>query len=226
MSESQKFPLPGARQENIEEALGILWHRKETGEALTQDLRRELDETVASGAYALLLEEGHVTEESGRPALTPSGETLGRDLTRRLRLAERLLTDVLSLDRGAVDPNACRLEHIISPEVTASICTLLGHPSECPHGLRIPPGDCCAAERTRLEPIVTSLDRLAPGDGGKVAYVRLADHPELHKLFSLGIIPGSFLTVHQTVPAFVVEAGETQIALEESVAANIFVRRI
>jgi DtxR family Mn-dependent transcriptional regulator len=38
---------------------------------------------------------------------------------------------------------ACRMEHIIDPEVTDSICSFLGHPRRCPHGKSIPTGDCC-----------------------------------------------------------------------------------
>jgi len=35
------------------------------------------------------------------------------------------------------------MEHIIDPEVTASICSFLGHPRKCPHGKPIPSGNCC-----------------------------------------------------------------------------------
>ena len=38
---------------------------------------------------------------------------------------------------------ACKFEHIISPELDERICSFLGHPKTCPHGNPIPPGDCC-----------------------------------------------------------------------------------
>jgi hypothetical protein len=63
---------------------------------------------------------------------------------RRHRLAERLFMDVLSIrDEGEIESSACKFEHILSPEVTDRICTLLGHPLACPHGSPIPQGDCC-----------------------------------------------------------------------------------
>jgi DtxR family Mn-dependent transcriptional regulator len=67
-----------------------------------------------------------------------------RIVIRRHRLAERLFIDVLSIrDEHEVEESACKFEHILSPEVTDSMCALLGHPTECPHGSPIPPGECC-----------------------------------------------------------------------------------
>jgi len=42
-----------------------------------------------------------------------------------------------------IEQQACKFEHILSPEATDKICTFLGHPRTCPHGAPIPPGVCC-----------------------------------------------------------------------------------
>jgi putative ABC transport system ATP-binding protein len=76
-------------------------------------------------------------------ALTPRGETRARDVIRRKRLAERLLTDTFSIADSEADTHACKFEHIISPELDQRICTFLGHPKTCPHGNPIPVGRCC-----------------------------------------------------------------------------------
>jgi DtxR family Mn-dependent transcriptional regulator len=225
MTENKKFPIPTAEQEDIEEALGVIWHRAERGIHAKNAILPVLEEGVSGRIYDLLKQRSYVHESGGDVRLTADGESLAKDITRRHRLAERLLTDVLSLDTQAVDPNACQLEHIISPEVTESICTLLGHPVECPHGSRIPQGDCCKRAESRLEPIVVTLDKMKAGDEGKIAYLRLQDHPELHKLLSLGLIPGTQMHLHQTYPTFVLQVGENQLALEEAIARNIYIRR-
>jgi DtxR family Mn-dependent transcriptional regulator len=49
----------------------------------------------------------------------------------------------MHLPEPEVEIAACRMEHIINPEVTNSICSFLGHPKSCPHGRSIPTGDCC-----------------------------------------------------------------------------------
>jgi putative ABC transport system ATP-binding protein len=76
-------------------------------------------------------------------ALTAHGENRARDIVRRRRLAERLLTDTFSVAESEADSHACKFEHIISPELDQRICTFLGHPKTCPHGNPIPPGRCC-----------------------------------------------------------------------------------
>jgi putative ABC transport system ATP-binding protein len=81
--------------------------------------------------------------QNGEVQLTPVGSQRARDVVRRHRLAERLFKDTFSVDETEAHTQACRFEHIISPELDARICTFLGHPKTCPHGNPIPPGDCC-----------------------------------------------------------------------------------
>jgi putative ABC transport system ATP-binding protein len=98
------------------------------------DNRRTLQGMVESGLIiqcALTLE------------FTPRGRALARDLVRRRRLAEVLFSSAMHLSDPEVERAACRMEHIINPEVTNSICSFLGHPRSCPHGRAIPTGDCC-----------------------------------------------------------------------------------
>ena len=91
---------------------------------------------------------GLVTVEDGVEHFTPAGEERARNVIRRHRLAERLFMDVLSIrDEAEIESSACKFEHILSPDVTDRICTLLGHPLACPHGSPIPQGECCAEKR-------------------------------------------------------------------------------
>jgi putative ABC transport system ATP-binding protein len=98
------------------------------------DNRRTLLGMVESG---LIPAPGPILE------FTPRGRIAARDLVRRRRLAEVLFTSALHLPEPEVETVACRMEHIIDPEVTASICSFLGHPRQCPHGRPIPSGNCC-----------------------------------------------------------------------------------
>ena len=86
----------------------------------------------------------HLVElQNGEVQLTPAGAQRARDVVRRHRLAERLFKDTFSIDESEAHTQACKFEHIISPELDQRICTFLGHPKTCPHGNPIPPGDCC-----------------------------------------------------------------------------------
>ncbi|HXR16704.1 MAG TPA: ATP-binding cassette domain-containing protein [Terriglobales bacterium] len=80
--------------------------------------------------------------------LTPRGRQRAADIIRRHRLAERLFTDSLAMDSETeIEQQACKFEHILSPEATDKICAFLGHPRTCPHGAPIPPGPCCGRTR-------------------------------------------------------------------------------
>ena len=87
--------------------------------------------------------------------LTERGRQRAADIIRRHRLAERLFTDSLALEsESEIEQQACKFEHILSPEATDKICTFLGHPKTCPHGAPIPRGNCCAAQtggQTQIE---------------------------------------------------------------------------
>jgi putative ABC transport system ATP-binding protein len=87
-----------------------------------------------------------VAMQNGEVLLTPLGSQRARDVVRRHRLAERLFKDTFSVDDREAHTQACKFEHIISPELDQRICTFLGHPKTCPHGNPIPPGDCCDAK--------------------------------------------------------------------------------
>jgi putative ABC transport system ATP-binding protein len=83
----------------------------------------------------------------GEVRLTDYGRRRARDVVRRHRLAERLFKDTFSIDDSEAHNQACKFEHIISPELDQRICTFLGHPRTCPHGNPIPAGDCCNGRR-------------------------------------------------------------------------------
>jgi putative ABC transport system ATP-binding protein len=75
---------------------------------------------------------------------TPAGRQRAADVIRRHRLAERLFTQTLKVqNEEEIEQQACKFEHILSPEVTDKICAFLGHPENCPHGSPIPAGECC-----------------------------------------------------------------------------------
>jgi putative ABC transport system ATP-binding protein len=93
--------------------------------------------------------------------LTARGRRRAADIIRRHRLAERLFTDSLALDsESEIEQQACKFEHILSPEATDKICIFLGHPRTCPHGSPIPPGQCCGKELLEAGTVVGRPERI------------------------------------------------------------------
>jgi DtxR family transcriptional regulator, Mn-dependent transcriptional regulator len=215
---------------NIEEALSVIWELSETQElniGLTRDeVVRELSIKLNSDIFNQLLSFKLIENNQGTIRFTETGERLAKNIVRRQRLAERLLVDILERPKGEIDQDACEFEHIISPGVEESICILLGHPQECPHGSSIPAGKCCHRAEDTLSSIVISLDKLSTGESARVIYLLTREHPEMHRLMQFGIIPGAIIRVHQIYPTFVIQIGQTQLAMENNVAKNIFIRRV
>lgn len=73
-----------------------------------------------------------------RIVLTPEGEKLAESVVRKHRTAERFLTDILGLPWALAHHEACKWEHVLSPDVEHAITRLLGNPTTCPHGNPIP----------------------------------------------------------------------------------------
>jgi DtxR family Mn-dependent transcriptional regulator len=217
-------PLKSREEEAVEHALGVVWELRERGATAEAEVERVLGERVVEEALSSLRARG--LAEAGSPVtLTAAGEARAREVTRRHLLAERLLADLLALRGDALDASACQWEHVLSAEVTRSICILLGHPRSCPHGRAIPPGACCRGGEATLGPLLLPLDQLPPGEEARIAYLALADVGLLHRLLSLGLVPGAAVHVRGQSPACVVQVGETVVALEPELAGAVVARR-
>lgn len=222
-------------EEVIEESLEFVWTMREQND-LTVDnfikgihLRCNFSQIAgdlsAESVLNNLEKEGFIDIQDNKIKFQKKGEEIGKKIIRRHRLTERLLKDILQMTIDEIEEPACRLEYTITEGLEDSICTLLGHPSVCPHGFEIPPGKCCKDVSKVLEPIIVSLDDMESGDEGKIMYLVTKSHPRLQRLSTLGLSPGSKIKIVQTFPTFVVQIDETQIALEKSIAKDIFVRK-
>ena len=185
--------------------------------ALQPDAQEALDELAALRLIA--------SGANGRLSLSDAGRERAREIVRLHRLAERLLVDVLDLGSEPMEQEACTFEHVLSREVAESICTLLGHPTTCPHGKAIPPGDCCSRASRGVVPLVMPLTDLNCGKEARVLYISTRHHDRLDRLASMGLLPGAKLRLHQRHPSLVIQLGETTLALDESIARDIYIRQ-
>jgi DtxR family Mn-dependent transcriptional regulator len=181
---------------------------------------------AAQADLVALAAEGLLRLDGSEVALTEAGERRALDVVRRHRLTERLFKDLLAVSDATMELQACELEHILSPEATESVCTLLGHPPTCPHGKAIPPGPCCGTVQRSLRPLVTGLRHFELGATGRIVFITPKFHDRMDRLAALGVIPGCDLRLHQRSPSYVIEIGETTIALDPEIAGEIYVKRV
>lgn len=205
-----------------EEYLERLWYMKSEKKDLMDDLKSAMAENYDTEIVDELLSEDLVIvgKDNNKIVFSKKGENYARQIIRAHRIAERLIYDVLG---DEFESGACEFEHIITPELVDSICILLGHPRECPHGLPIPEGECCKVSARLIENSVIPLVELEEGQSVRVAYVSSQSDPQLHKLDSLQIRPGVHITLHQIYPSFVIECEGVYIALDKEIVSNIFV---
>jgi DtxR family transcriptional regulator, Mn-dependent transcriptional regulator len=169
-----------------------------------------------------LEEDGYVTRQGRSIELTQRGREVAVTVTRRHRLAERLLVDVIGLEWYKVHDEAGKWEHVISPDVEAKLIELLGDPATCPHGNPIP-GSAKAQGVA-----VVSLSSGTPGDA--VTLVRIAESVEhdervLRAMDEVDFIPGKSGTITEYLDdgSVVVATAKGALTLAPGIADALFV---
>lgn len=126
--------------------------------------------------------DGYVTRAMDKSlSFTPRGLEEAETITRRHRMIERFLTDVLGIPWDEVHEEAERLEHAMSPVLEERMRVAIGDATTCPHGHPIYPE---SRERGSL--------LLDVEVGAKVKVLRFENEAEelLHYLKRAGIEPG------------------------------------
>jgi DtxR family Mn-dependent transcriptional regulator len=153
--------------------------------------------------------------------LTEEGAVEGASLVRRHRLSERFLVDYLDMPWDAVHEEACKLEHVLSPEVEARLAEQLGNPLTCPHGHAIPAEDGSLPEQ-EMRP----LSQLEPGDKAVIGCIAEEKSDLLRYLSSLGLLPDTPVAVESVAPfngPLLIRVGGSQYALGREVTDKIMV---
>jgi len=198
-----------------EEILETLWRK------LTEDkIALNLDVLKDNEAFKKLIEKKFIQPDDEQ-ILTKKGLEEGKNCVRRHRLAERLLSDVLSVTGKEVHETGCELEHILHKGLEDTICTLLGHPTKCPHGKPIPRGICCEKNLKEVKKFIMSLDELTKGQKAKISYIQTEDKNLLKKIIAMGILPGLSVKLLHKFPSYVIQIGESQFAVDKDFASQI-----
>jgi DtxR family Mn-dependent transcriptional regulator len=172
--------------------------------------------------------------------LTNKGFQVAVKITRKHRLLERFLHDVLRIGKGKVHLEACEMEHALSDEAEESLCRFLNHPGKCPDDEKIIPAcslpfssceECVAVHRKGLEEVgkrnenLISICALKEGDQGRVSFIR-GEHKVLQRLLDMGLTPGTSVNIVRVAPLKgPIEVGVrgSKVALGQDIASNVFV---
>jgi DtxR family Mn-dependent transcriptional regulator len=163
--------------------------------------------TVTEMLRRMRAEDLVVTGPGREVQLTSTGRDAAEVMIRRHRLSERLLTDILGMPWAQAHDEACKFEHVISPEVEAGLARALDYPTTCPHGNPIPgAGDQVGA-----------LVRLSQAPVGTEAVLRRIEGEDEELLLyveGLGLLPGALVSVLGFAPL----RGPVEVAVHGSPA--------
>jgi DtxR family Mn-dependent transcriptional regulator len=210
--------------EKAEEVLEALWVAvEENGRAFLdpEALGIPADDPV----YKELAGHALIELRQGMIYFRPEGREEGKITIRRHRLAERLMMDVLNIRGDEGEYKACQFEHLLNEGADVKVCTMLNHPSTCPHGKPIPPGACCDEARAQGDLGIVPLTEFKSGQEGEIAYILTEDNKKMQKLMAMGVLPGNRIVLVQAFPSYIFRVGYSEFAIDTNLAREIFVRK-
>lgn len=229
--------------ENIEEYLETIYRLSHNGERVkTTKISKTLE--IAPGSVTQMLKKldkmGYVDYSLYQGVkLTEKGIKTAKSITRKHRLLERFLHDILKLKNNLLHDQACEMEHSLSDEAERALCQVLDHPDKCPDDYIIPACDlpftsceeCISRREEEVDELgkrgenLVSIMELKSHQQGKVSFIR-GDYKIIRRLLDMGITIGAIIKVMKVAPL----SGPVEVAIRGSnlvlgrdIACNVFV---
>ncbi len=171
--------------------------------------------------------------------LTENGLIVAKRITRKHRLLERFLHDILKLKDHFLHDQACEMEHSLSDDAERALCHVLDHPDKCPGDSVIPACDlkfttceeCMKRKEEEVNEVGKRNENLIPimelknHQKGKVSFIR-GDYKVIRRLLDMGITIGAFISVIKIAPLsgpVEVAIRGSKLAIGRDIACNVFV---
>ena len=229
--------------ENIEEYLEVLYRNGNNGEQVsTTQLSKELG--IAPGSVTQMLKKleklGYIGYTPYKGAtLTDEGMKIAQKITRKHRILEKFLIDVLKIKEENVHDQACEMEHTLSDEAERALCTMLNNPDVCPDNNIIPACNfdfesCnqCYSQKDFDQVIdrkfnLLSISELTSNSEGIVSFIR-GSNELLDDISDMGIAVGCTLQYEANDNGasdyYVVTLDDKELNIPIEMANNIFIR--
>jgi DtxR family Mn-dependent transcriptional regulator len=174
--------------------------------------------------------------------LTEKGLKIAKNITRKHRLLERFLHDILKLKDHFLHDQACEMEHSLSDDAERALCQVLEHPDKCPGDSVIPACDlkfttceeCMQRREEEVNEVGKRHENLIPimelekQQKGKVSFIR-GDYKVIRRLLDMGITIGASISVIKIAPLsgpVEVAIRGSKLAIGRDIACNVFVELI
>lgn len=182
----------------------------------TNEIAKAMDLAPASVTESIqkLADKGYLKYEAYKGVrLMKKGRKIASKVSRKHRLLERFLSDVLGLEPSKVHKQACAMEHSLTDEAEIALCRMMHHPDTCPDDhKKIPPcnldvescAECRAKSATELKAAtfqgeLYQLTELSKGDKAKIQFIRGGDNV-VEKLHNMGLTKGADVQLTNAAP--------------------------
>jgi DtxR family Mn-dependent transcriptional regulator len=231
-------------QKSTQDYLKAVYGLSRNGDLVsTTEISQKLNVAPASVTEMLkkLAEDGYVKYSPYHGStLTEKGLQEAQKVTRKHRLLETFLSDVLHIGKDKVHTEACKMEHALSDEAEESLCRFLKHPDTCSDdGRTIPACDlpfssceeCIRLHNQGLEEVgkrkenLIALSELKEGQSGKISFIR-GGHSVLQRLLDMGLTPSTKITLIKAAPfagPIEISVRGSKLALGRGIASKVFV---
>lgn len=228
--------------ENIEEYLEVLYrHGSNKEQVSTTQLSKELN--IAPGSVTQMLKKleklGYIEYTPYKGAtLTEDGMEIAQKVTRKHRILEKFLHDVLKVKEENIHDQACEMEHTLSDEAERALCNMLQNPDLCPDENVIPSCnfdfDTCQQcyslddfdQIVYRQSNLLCISELNSPTEGKVSFIR-GDSDVLNGIADLGITIGSDIKYeyvkHFDDDEYFVIIDDVELSIPSQMANNIFI---
>jgi DtxR family Mn-dependent transcriptional regulator len=231
---------------NIEEYLEAIYKISQSEESVkTSRISKDLGITPASVTEMLkrLDKMDYVEYSQYKGAkLTEKGLKIAKNITRKHRLLEIFLHDILKLKDHFLHDQACEMEHSLSDDAERALCQVLEHPDKCPGDSVIPACDlkfttceeCMQRREEEVNEVGKRHENLIPimelekQQKGKVSFIR-GDYKVIRRLLDMGITIGASISVIKIAPLsgpVEVAIRGSKLAIGRDIACNVFVELI
>ena len=229
--------------DNIEEYLEVLYRNGSNKEQVsTTQLSKDLG--IAPGSVTQMLKKlddlGYISYIPYKGAtLTDEGLRIAQKITRKHRILEKFLSDVLKVKEENVHAQACEMEHTLSDEAERALCTMLHHPDLCPDEKLIPACDfeftsCqeCFSQKDFDQIInrkfnLLSISELNGDAEGIISFIR-GSNELLDEITGMGIKVGQSLKYESNENRvgnyYLVVIDDKELNVPVEMANNIFIR--
>jgi DtxR family Mn-dependent transcriptional regulator len=231
-------------QKSTQDYLKVIYSLSKNGDLVnTTQISQKLNVSPASVTEMLkkLSEEDYIKYSPYHGStLTEKGLQEAKKITRKHRLLETFLSDVLHIGKDKVHMEACKMEHALSDEAEESLCRLLKHPDICSDDGKTIPAcdlpfttceDCIKLHNQGLEEVgkrkenLIALSELKEGQPGKIQFIR-GGHNVLQRLLDMGLTPGTKITLIKAAPfdgPIQVLVRGSKLAIGRGIASKVFV---